>query len=106
MPSLIDRILHIRTYGIKIRYTTKGEARVSWKGERIYIDKISFTIGNIRAVVHGLYETVRERLTNDVLFVGGEETATALLKIDIYQLFDNAAEMIEDWSFLQDTRNV
>jgi len=40
-------------------------------------------MGDIRAVVHGLYETVGERLTNDVLFVGGEETATALLKIDI-----------------------
>jgi len=53
-------------------------------------------MGDIRVVVHGLYETVRERLTNDVLFVGGEETATALLKIDIYQLFNNAAEMIED----------
>ena len=63
-------------------------------------------MGDIRAVVHGLYETVRERLTNDVLFVGGEETATALPKIDIHQLFDNAAEMTEDWSFLQDTRNV
>ena len=63
-------------------------------------------MGDIRAVVHGLYETVKERLNNDVLFVGGEETATALPKFDIHQLFDNAAEMTEDWSFLQDTRNV
>jgi len=28
MPSPMDRILHMRTYGMKIRYTTKGEARV------------------------------------------------------------------------------
>jgi len=29
-PSLIDTMLHMRTYGMKIRYTIKGEARISW----------------------------------------------------------------------------
>ena len=29
-PSPMDRILHMRTYGMKIRYMTKGEARISW----------------------------------------------------------------------------
>jgi hypothetical protein len=28
VPSPMDRILHMRTYGMKIRYTTKGEGRV------------------------------------------------------------------------------
>jgi len=27
-PSPMDRILHMRTYGMKIRYMTKGEARI------------------------------------------------------------------------------
>ena len=95
MPSPIDRILHIRTYGIKIRYITKGDARISWKGETIYIDKISFTIGDIRAVVHGLQETVKQRLSQDLLLLG-DDTATVLPKIDIERIFDNAAEIIED----------
>jgi len=71
-PSPIDRILYIRTYGIKIRYITKGEARVSWQGDRIYVDKISFTMDDIRAVVHGLHETVRQRLLRDILMVEKE----------------------------------
>jgi len=29
-PSPMDTILHIRTYGMKVRYTTKGKARISW----------------------------------------------------------------------------
>jgi hypothetical protein len=28
MPSLMDRILHMRTYGMKVRFSTKGEGRV------------------------------------------------------------------------------
>jgi len=29
-PSLMDTMLHMRTYSMKIRYTIKGEARISW----------------------------------------------------------------------------
>jgi len=68
-PSPMDTMLHIRTYGMKIRYTIKGEARISWQGERICIDKISFTIGDIRAVVHGLHETAKDTLTKDLLLI-------------------------------------
>jgi len=68
----MDRVLHMRTYGMKIRYTTKGKARISWQGERICVDKISFTIDDIRTVVHGLYETVRQRLLRDILIVEEE----------------------------------
>lgn len=28
-PSPIDTVLHMGTYGIKVRYTSKGEARIS-----------------------------------------------------------------------------
>jgi hypothetical protein len=101
-PSPMDRILHIRTYGMKIRYMTKGEARISWQGERICIDKISFTMGEIRSVVHGLHETVRRRLSKDILMIDDERT---LPPVDLEEAFDNAAEMSEFWSFLQDPRN-
>lgn len=91
-PSPIDRILHMRTYGLKIRYITKGEARIAWQGERIYIDKISFTIGDIRSVVHGLHETVRERLAKDIFIIEDERT---LPPVELERAFDNAAEMTE-----------
>ena len=38
-PGPMDRILHMRTYGMKIRYTTKADARILWRGETICIDK-------------------------------------------------------------------
>jgi len=84
----------MRTYGRKIRETIKSETRISWQGERIYVDKISFTMGDIRVVVHGLYETVRERLVKDLLLVedGGK---AALPMLDLGRLFDNAVEMSE-----------
>jgi hypothetical protein len=56
MPSPMDRILHMRTYGMKIRYSTKRDGRVAWKGEEICIDKISFSKEDLRSVVHGLNE--------------------------------------------------
>jgi len=102
-PSPIDAILHIRTYGVKIGYTTKGIARISWQGDdMICIDKISFTMDDIRTVVHGLHETVRQRLSKDILMVEEEQ---AMPPIDLRRLFDNAAEMAEGWSFLRDPRN-
>ena len=91
----MNTILHMRTYGRKIRETTKSEARISWQGERICISKISFTIGDIRAVVHGLHKTMRERLVKDLLLVedGGKAT---LPMLDLGRLFNNAVEMSEN----------
>ena len=113
--SPMDRILHQKTYGMKIRFTTKGEGRVAWQdGDRITIDKISFTMGDIRTVVHGLTETVRTRLTQELMFLGPARgdiadsaavPAAMLPALDLAHTFDNAAEMTEGWSFLQDVRN-
>jgi superfamily II DNA/RNA helicase len=109
-PTPMDRIYHQKTYGMKIRYTTKAEGRVSWQGERILIDKISFTMDDIRTVVHGLNETVRQRLIRNLLMYP-EEDATNTWKPDglpgfeLSQLFDNPAELSEGWSFLKDSRN-
>ena len=103
MPSPMDRILHIRTYGMKIRYSTKGDARVTWKGEEICIDKISFTMEELRSVVHGLSESARQRLTRDLLLVKDgeeEEEGERLPRLDLKELYDNPAELAEGWNFL------
>ncbi|KAK5110666.1 hypothetical protein LTR85_000968 [Meristemomyces frigidus] len=50
--SLIDRVLRQRTYGMKIRYTTKAEGLVSWNGGEILVDNKRFSIENIPTVVH------------------------------------------------------
>jgi len=59
-PSLMDRMLHIRTYRMKIRFNIKGLARVSWFNRNIVmIDKVDFIIDDLRTVMHGLCKTAR-----------------------------------------------
>ncbi len=99
--SPMDRILHMRTYGMKIRMTTKAGGTVSWEGSSILVNKIKFSMDDIRTVVHGLYETVRKRL-NELLFVDREDAMPAL---DLKSLCDNPAELSEGWNFLKDRRN-
>ncbi|KAK4897073.1 hypothetical protein LTR49_028043 [Elasticomyces elasticus] len=100
--SPMDRIMHQKTYGMKIRFNTKAEGRVAWQDEdRIKIDKISFTMGDIRTVVHGLNESVRERLVHDLMFINAARSPA----LDLRQIYDNEAEMSEDYSFLDDVRN-
>ena len=57
-------------YGRRIRETTKASTRVAWAGDTILIDKVAFSIEDIRAVSFGLRETARKRLLADLIFVG------------------------------------
>jgi hypothetical protein len=98
----MDRLLHQRTYGMRIRYTTKAEGMVSWNGKQVLIDDKKFDMDGIRTVVHGLAEAVRERLHVELMFAD-DDTVPA---VDIGSLADNPAETSEGWSFLNDTRNV
>jgi len=98
----MDRLLYQRTYGMRIRYTTKAEGTVSWNGNQVLIDDKKFDMDGIRTVVHGLVEAVRERLHVELMFAD-DDTVPA---VDISSLADNPAEISEGWSFLNDTRNV
>ena len=71
-------------------------------------------MGDIRTVVHGLTETVRTRLTQELMFLGPARgdiadsaavLAAVLPVLDLAHTFDNAAEITKGWSFLQDVRN-
>jgi hypothetical protein len=68
----------------------------------VLVNKIRFGIDDIRTVVHGLYETARERLKTKLLLIdeGGQ-----LPQLNIKSMADNAAELAEGWNFLQDSRN-
>ncbi|KAK4893308.1 hypothetical protein LTR49_028509 [Elasticomyces elasticus] len=66
-PMPLDRIFHQKTYGMKIRYTTKAPGQVLWEGERVTLGKAKFTVDHIRTVVHGLNESVRQRLKHELL---------------------------------------
>lgn len=89
--SLIDRILQIRTYGLKILMTTKVERTVSWEGGSILVNKIKFSIDDIRTVVQRLYETVHKRV-KEIFYVKRHNVLPAL---DLKLLCDNTAELSE-----------
>ena len=66
----------------------------------------------LRSVVHGLNESVRQRLMEDLLCVeggragGGEVEGRARLpQLDLGGLYNNPAELTADWSFLGDHRS-
>ncbi|KAK0972240.1 hypothetical protein LTR54_017624 [Friedmanniomyces endolithicus] len=100
--SPMDCVMHQRTYGMNSRFNTKAEGRVAWQDEdRIKIDKISFTMGDIRTVMHGLNEAVKERLVQDLMFTDAAQVPA----LDLRKIFDNEAKMSEDYSVLDDVRN-
>jgi hypothetical protein len=54
-------------------------------------------------MVHGLHEICRERLVTQLMFLKEEEQ---LPHLELRRLFDNPAELGEEWSFLQNARNL
>lgn len=110
-PTPMNRILRLRTYGFRIRYDTHAEGKVLWEGDKLLIDKISFTMADLRSMVQGLYETVRMQLWKELLFLDVDESGnirpgtTQLPKLELDRLSDNLCERMEGWSFLHDTRN-
>lgn len=106
--SPMDRLYYQRTYGMKIRFTTKAEGRVTWQGEQLCIDNVSFSMDDVRSVVHGLVESMQQELVRDLLILppndGQDWKPEILPRISIEKLFDNPAELTAGWSWLQDAR--
>ena len=102
----LNHIMQQRTYGRRIRESTKASTRVAWAGDTILIDKVAFSIEDIRAVLFGLRETARKRLLADLLFVsenGGEGEELPPLQLE--RIVDDMGCTDEGWSFLTDGRN-
>jgi hypothetical protein len=59
-------------YGLKIRYSTKSAGQVGWSGaqqDAIVVRKVAFSMDEIRTVVHGLVDTARRRLVEDLMLI-------------------------------------
>ena len=102
--SPMDRVLHMKTFGMRIRFTEKAGARVTWMNrcQQVAIDKISFSMGDLRDALHSLWERCLGRLTKRLMFLQQEEELP-ILHLD--RLFDNPSDLTEGWSFLDDERN-
>ena len=102
----LNHVMQQRTYGRRIRETTKASTRVAWAGDTILIDKVAFSIEDIRAVSFGLRETARKRLLADLMFVGEDgKDGPGLPSLQLETIVDDMGCTEEGWSFLIDGRN-
>lgn len=112
-PTPLNTIYTQKTYGMKIRYTTKSEGRISWEGsDTVLCRKIKFSMNDIRTTVHGLLSTVRQRLVGELLLLpvvervkSAEWRPDGLPRFQLQQVADNHSILDEGWSFLVDIRN-
>lgn len=109
-PTPMNWILMLRTYGLKVHYGTTADGVVDWVGDRLLYGHVSFSMSDLRAMIHGLVHTARIRLLRDLLLLevgddGVEVGEPQLPKVRMEELVDNAAEMRVGWNFIQDGRN-
>ena len=104
-PTPMDRLLHMRSFGMRVSFNTKTAARVTWKSgyQEVCIDQAHFTMTELRDLVHSLLETCKERLVKQLMYLEEEKQ---LPELELSQLHDNPAELVEGWSFFDNARNV
>ncbi|KAF1828018.1 hypothetical protein BDW02DRAFT_593434 [Decorospora gaudefroyi] len=109
--SPMNRMLRLRTLARTLAKEQYTSGLVSWDGDKILLDRQSFTMLDLQSMIKGLYETVRLQLWRDVLLLGVGETGsvragcTALPALSMESLVDQPAEMSTGFSFLKHPDN-
>ncbi|KAI5360342.1 hypothetical protein J4E82_011753, partial [Alternaria postmessia] len=99
MPSPMDWLLRLRTYGMKIRFNTNADGVMEWVGDTLLYGHIRFTMPGLRSMIHGLVETARFELQKQLLLLDIDEDgrlaegATPLPAIHWDSIVDDPAEM-------------
>jgi hypothetical protein len=102
-PHPIQTIHTQKMYGLKIRYTTSGPDH-----DIIVVRKVQFSMGQVRTVVHGLLDTTRKRLVEELMFIVPgvvDWRAEDIPRFDIASIVDNHSVMDEGFSFVHNARN-
>ncbi|KAK0247290.1 hypothetical protein LTR01_008815 [Friedmanniomyces endolithicus] len=100
-PHPIQTIYTQKMYGLKIRYTTNAHGQVGWSGANQYVivvRQVQFSMDQIRSVVHGLVDTVRQRGS-------GYWRAEDMPQFDMFHIVDNHSVIDEGYNFIHDVRN-
>lgn len=97
----IQWLLDLRSYGLKVHFSSSTPGHISWTGEdRLLYKDIHFTMRDFRAFVHGLMRALRRILYEELLIC--EDEAMPPLRWD--DLVDDPAQGQSGWSFLDDPR--
>ena len=94
-------IWHIRNYGKAITAGTSQKGTADWNGNKLIYQDITLSLDSLRSVIHGLFETVRERLYSELLFIPQSE----LPEIDLDRLRDQPNLQSLGFNFLKDESN-
>ncbi|KAL5370899.1 hypothetical protein DPSP01_014610 [Paraphaeosphaeria sporulosa] len=110
-PSPMNRMLRLRTLTRTLAKRRNTPSTMSWDGDRLLVDKQSFSLADLWSMVKGLYETVRLQLLKDVLLLDLDERdevwprSTMLPPLSLDKLVDQPAELATGWSFLKHPDN-
>jgi hypothetical protein len=112
-PTPMDWMLHIRTLGMRIRYTTNAPGTVEWQGNEITIGQASFRLADLRSTVQGLYNSTRIQLFQKVIMLdvddharprlgSGSQNTTKLPELNMDDIKDNPSDTWSDkFNFLE-----
>jgi hypothetical protein len=107
----MNRMLRLRTLARTLAKQRNTPGLVSWEGDKLLVDRQSFSLSDLRSMVKGLYETARLELFADVLLLSVDEGgfvhtgATALPELCLADLEDQPQEQGAGFSFLKHPQN-
>ena len=104
-PSPMYWIFELRTYGLKIRYTTTAAGVINWNGDVVDYQGEKFSMQQFRTMVHGLNERCRQVITRQLMLYEDEAPELDIPNIPWDSLADNPAERMPGYNFTQDSRN-
>ena len=97
-------MLDLRTYGMKIWFSTTAEGKVDWKdGDTVLYRDLQFKMSDLRGFVHSLVGQARRILHEDLLFAKMKDKT--LPKVPWRLMVDNPVDGSPNWNFIQDERN-
>ncbi|KAJ5609933.1 hypothetical protein N7510_006652 [Penicillium lagena] len=99
--SPMQWMLDLRTYGLRIHYSSTATGHVSWSGQdELLYKEVHFTMGDFRGFVHGLVSSMRQLLHEELLMCDAASAPT----IPWDQMMDDPTQPKPGWSFLNDSR--
>jgi len=100
--SLMQWMLDLRTYELKIHYNIISEDHIDWMKNQILYKSIQFSMNEFRDMIHELMRESRRMLMKDLIF---EDDDFNTLRISWQSLRDNSIENTQGWNFIQNVCN-
>jgi hypothetical protein len=102
-PGPMDWIYDARTYGLKIRYNTVGEGKITWNGTTVSFQKMKFSMEQLSDMMHGMVDEMRCDMGWLIGMAGRDNMEFPGIPWE--RVEDDHSEEKVGYSFLADDRN-